>query len=355
MIVTTGYWSLVTGHPVYASELATVRAQIRQVEAQQRQLDAQVQQSDATVDRTRRDLVRIATRVDGIEAERATIQNNIAELDVRREALTQSIAENRVRISEAAAAILMMAMAPVTATDDAREYILSTILLAGIADSFDAEMRRAAEQARELERVQQQRRAEQARLDRTAARYAAQRAELDRLLRTRTAQNERLRAQQNEMQRTLRGLSARARNLSELTVGISGAAVSVDSSFATRRLRPPVSGRLVMRYGERSALGITSTGWRVRTRASALVTAPADGRVEFADSFRGYGRVLIIAHKNSYYSVLTGMATTDVMIGQDVLAGEPIGRMPEGQAEMYLEMRRGNRTIDPARIFTEPR
>jgi septal ring factor EnvC (AmiA/AmiB activator) len=358
LILATGSWFPVPGSFVHASQrdLAAVQRQIRQAEAQNRQIDAQMRQSDANIDRTRRDLVRAAQRVERLETERAAIQNKIAELDARHGQLTESIEANRGRISEAAAALLIMSGAPVTQTDNASEYVLSSVLLAGIADAFDAEMRAAAERVKELEHVREQQRAEQTRLDRTMARYSAQRTELDQLLRTRTAQNERLRVQQMESQRTLRDLSARARNLAELTDGLAGGgAVSVDSSFSSRRLRPPVSGRLVMRFGERSGLGLVSDGWRIRTRADALVTAPADGRIEFSDNFRGYGRVLIIAHRNSYYSVLTGMASTDVMIGQEVLAGEPIGRMPSAQSEMYLEIRRGNRAIDPVRIFTEPR
>ena len=81
--------------------------------------------------------------------------------------------------------------------------------------------------------------------------------------------------------------------------------------------------------------------------------APADGVVKFADSFRGFGRVVIMSHKNGYNTVMTNLGNIDVMLGQEVLAGEPIGRMNPDKPEMYLEVRRGNKAVDPARLFKE--
>ncbi|MCL2538115.1 MAG: peptidoglycan DD-metalloendopeptidase family protein [Alphaproteobacteria bacterium] len=341
------------------SELANVQAQLRRQEAAAKQKDAEVKKSDANVARTQKDLVATAGKVSKLESERGTISDRIAELDKRRTQLTAQIAANRTRMGDSAGALLAISATPPMATDDAREYVLTAALLTGVADQFDAEMRVAVEQIAELEKVIEQRRARQVELDRTAKRYNTQRAELDKLLRNRTAQNEKLRAEQFAANARLRELSARAKNLAELMTGVGSSAMSADTSFSARKLNPPVNGRLVSTFAEKSALGIISDGWRIRTRGDALVTAPADGEIKFADSFRGYSRVLIISHKNGYNSVMTGMATTDVLVGQEVLAGEPVGRMPAaardgGRPEMYLEVRRGPNAVNPARLFNEP-
>ncbi|MCL2017830.1 MAG: peptidoglycan DD-metalloendopeptidase family protein [Alphaproteobacteria bacterium] len=336
-------------------DLAVVQSQIKQTEQRNKQIETQVKKSDRVIEQTQRDLVRAAERVNKLELERADLVTKISELDTEHEKLSKSIEQNRERLVQAASGILAMSKEPVFASDDAREYVLSSALLAGIADEFSAEMHAAARQIKNLEEVQEQKKMEQTKLDKTVKQYSVQRADLDKLLRTRTVQNEKLKSQQYELQTRLRELSARAQNLSELTAGLSRGEVPTDASFTKRKLRAPVSGRLVSAFGERTGLGLVSDGWRIRTLADALVTAPADGRVAFADNFRGHGRVLILAHKNSYYSVLAGLATADVLVDQEVLAGEPIGRMPGSRSEMYLELRRGARAIDPARIFNEPR
>lgn len=173
------------------------------------------------------------------------------------------------------------------------------------------------------------------------------------MLQRRAAQNQKLKTEQAALQKKLRELSARAKSISELSAGVGSSQMSGDSRFSFRKLNQPVRGRVVVHFGEKTALGLKSDGWRIRTRGAALVMAPADGTVKFADSFRGFGRVLIVSHKNGYNTVMTNLGDIDVMVEQDVLAGEPVGRMNPDKPEMYLEVRRGNVAVDPARLFRE--
>jgi septal ring factor EnvC (AmiA/AmiB activator) len=191
-------------------------------------------------------------------------------------------------------------------------------------------------------------------LDRTAQKYATEKKDLDKLLRTRNAQNEKLKTEQTAVQKKLGQLSARAKSISELSAGVGSSRMSGDARFSIRKLNPPVKGRMVVRFGEKTALSLQSDGWRIRARGDALVVAPADGEIKFADRFKGFGQVVIMSHKNGYNTVMTNMGDIDVMVGQEVLAGEPIGRMNPDKPEMYLEVRRGNKAVDPARLFKEP-
>jgi septal ring factor EnvC (AmiA/AmiB activator) len=155
------------------------------------------------------------------------------------------------------------------------------------------------------------------------------------------------------LQKKLRDLSARAKSISELSAGVGSSEMSQDERFSRRKLNLPVRGRIVVKFGEKTALGLMSDGWRIRTRGNALVMAPADGVIKFADSFRGFGRVVIMSHKNGYNTVMTNLGNIDVSLGQEVLAGEPIGRMNPDKPEMYLEVRRGNNAVNPGRLFKE--
>ena len=337
-----------------SNELAAVKKQITQVEQQNKKIEQQVKTSDRQVEKTKNQLVGAAESLNKIEIKRDEIKNKIKSLDARRDDLLASIATNQGRLAEAAAGLVTVSGNPSFSASDTHEYILTSALLTGISDSFDSEIKSAGEKITELEKIRDAKQEQQEKLDKTAKRYAEDKTYLDRLMRTRSAQNEKLKSKQYELQKKLRDLSVRAKSLSELTAGLSQGDVSDDDSFSWRKMRSPVSGIMLRRFGEKSPLGLVSDGWLIKTRSNALVTAPADGRVEFADDFRKNGRVIILSHKNSYYSVLTGLATTDVLLGQDVLAGEPIGRMPDGRAEMYLELRRGTKAINPAKLFKEP-
>ena len=336
------------------AELAAVKKQITQVEKQNKNIEQKVKTSDREVEKTKKKLVGAAQKLDKIENQRGAIKDKIKALDIKRDALVAAISANQGRLGEAAAGLATVSANPSFSATDTHEYILTSALLTGVSEGFDAEIKLSQEQIEELEKVIKERKEQQAKLDKTAKRYAEDKTYLDKLMRTRSAQNEKLKSQQYELQKKLRDLSVRAKSLSELTAGLSREQVSEDDSFSWRKMRSPVSGIMLRRFGEKSPLGLVSDGWLIKTRSNALVTAPADGRVEFADDFRKNGRVIILSHKNSYYSVLTGLETTDVLLGQEVLAGEPIGRMPDGRAEMYLELRRGTKAINPAKLFNEP-
>ena len=263
------------------------------------------------------------------------------------------MAKNQERIADAAASILFVASHPSFDSENMREYVLTSAVLSGAANSFDSEIKSATEKIKELEKVKSQRAIEKEKLDRTAKKYASEKSELDKLLRTRSVQNQKLRSKQSELQKKLRELSARAKTISELSAGVGSSEMSADSRFSFRKLNQPVRGKVIVHFGEKTALGLKSDGWRIRVRGDALVMAPADGEVKFADSFKGFGKVVIMSHKNGYNTVMTNLGVINVMLGQEVLAGEPIGRMDTAKPEMYLEVRRGNKAVDPARLFKE--
>ena len=126
-------------------------------------------------------------------------------------------------------------------------------------------------------------------------------------------------------------------------------------------LRPPVSaargsfaiparGLMVSRFDETTALGLTTKGIVIETRASAQIVAPYDGRIAFAGSFREYGLLLIIDHGEGYHTLLAGMGRIDVLLDQRVLAGEPVGVMVAiagDKPHLYVELRSDGQPINP--------
>lgn len=111
----------------------------------------------------------------------------------------------------------------------------------------------------------------------------------------------------------------------------------------------PAAGEVVVSYGEASGNGNESRGITIATRPGAEVVAPFDGRVVFAGAFKGYGQILIIGHGDGYHSLVAGLDRIDSSVGQWVVAGEPVGRMPAGEAKprLYLELRHNEQPINP--------
>ncbi|MDY4842363.1 MAG: peptidoglycan DD-metalloendopeptidase family protein [Alphaproteobacteria bacterium] len=117
---------------------------------------------------------------------------------------------------------------------------------------------------------------------------------------------------------------------------------------AKGKLSMPAKGTVVTAYGEQKVKGVTSKGIMIKTRNEAQVIAPYDGTVAFAGPFRGYGNLIIIEHGDGYLSLLAGLGSLDCEVGQLLLAGEPVGQMPDSKdSKLYVEMRRNNNPINP--------
>ncbi len=125
---------------------------------------------------------------------------------------------------------------------------------------------------------------------------------------------------------------------------------SFPSAPGAASLVMPARGRVIMRFGQETEEGGMSKGVTIATRREAQVVAPYDGQVAYAGIFRGYGQILIIEHGGRYHTLLAGLEQLGAVVGQWVLAGEPVGTMgrPEDHdPELYLELRRTGQPINP--------
>ena len=70
----------------------------------------------------------------------------------------------------------------------------------------------------------------------------------------------------------------------------------------------------------------------------------------FAGVFRGYGNLVILELPKKDHVLISGMAKISAEIGDEVLAGEPLGEMAPSTSslpKLYFELRRQGRPINP--------
>ena len=125
----------------------------------------------------------------------------------------------------------------------------------------------------------------------------------------------------------------------------------ISFSQSRGKLPLPARGRIIGRFGSAvEAAGLSLKGIRMTTAAGTQVVAPFDGKVVFAGEFRDYGLLLIISLGEEYHLLLSGMSRVYGIVGQHVLAGEPVGEMgsiDEASPTLYVELRRGGKPINP--------
>ena len=111
----------------------------------------------------------------------------------------------------------------------------------------------------------------------------------------------------------------------------------------------PVTGRTVLGFGALRGES-ASSGVTLAPRPGAQVVAPAAGRVAFAGPYRGYGRIVIIEHAGGWTSLVTGLARSDVSVGERLVAGAPLGIAAQARPQITLELRREGVPVNPLRF-----
>lgn len=146
---------------------------------------------------------------------------------------------------------------------------------------------------------------------------------------------------------------ATLRSQSGQRMTIVTAASTLPPALRRGALRRPVMGRMLA-GGPDAPLPVTAKGAEISglwfiTAPRAPAVAPADGEVVFAGPYQKFGQVLILEIAGGYDLLLAGLGRIDVRIGDSVLAGEPVGILPQAkEAHLYMELRREGRTLNPA-------
>jgi lipoprotein NlpD len=112
----------------------------------------------------------------------------------------------------------------------------------------------------------------------------------------------------------------------------------------------PVKGKVVAGFNDASNKGITIAG-----KLGQPVLASAPGRVIFSGTgIRGFGKLVVIKHNNTYLSVYAHNSELNVKEGQSVAKGQKIAEMGDtdaDQVKLHFEIRRFGKPVDPLKLL----
>lgn len=207
-------------------------------------------------------------------------------------------------------------------------------------------------QDEELAALEEQRRAELTRLDRARDKRSTVLASLKNESRSRLKNLQRLKRQKTGLEKLLRDLKRT----------IDRYPVDIDPKAAFARLRGklswPVKGRVTARFGETRAGGVKWDGVMVAADRGADVHAVSHGRMVYADWLPGLGLLAIVDHGEGYLSLYGHNDRLYKGVGEPVAAGDPIAAAGDSggrnRSEVYFEIRKGGRPLDPRPWFRAP-
>ena len=350
----------------FEEKAKAAEADIRSLKHHAVDLARQLHERSATIDRLERRL----KSLENDEAEKAS------RLSQRRGELIATLGALQ-RIARLPAATLVAMPRPPD------ETIRSAILLRSAVPELRREARRLSTELDELATLRGAIRRDRTRLDRALSGLEGERQKLASLSARKMTLLQSTRNAEREAARAAAALSAQAVTLRDLLERLSrspNSASRTENGTApapglgpgpeapsrvvrlkepaherTLELRPepggmPAPGRIVHAFGEKLPNGLLSRGVSIATRPSAAVVAPRPGRVVFAGNFRGYGNLVILELPDREHALIAGLGKIEAEIGDEVLAGEPLGEMTPSTNDaptLYFEVRRRGQPINP--------
>ncbi len=378
-------------------ELDAARAEQKKAADAQKKLRTEIEQLGADRRKLNQDLIDTAARIREGESGLSTAEARLKPLQDQERAQSGALQGQQAVIAEVLAALQRIGRRPPPAlmvrAEDALQSVRTAIMLGAVLPEMREKAQALAADLAELVRIRGGIDAEKARLTRDLATLTRERERMALLVEERQKkQADAEKALESERQNA-GTLARQVDNLKDLIAKLetgldsatraarAAARTADDYKFDARpdfaalkdpgRLAPavtfvsargrlplPVSGVKIRDFGASDGLGGAEKGISVATRAGAQVTAPCDGWVVYAGSFRSYGQLLILNAGGGYHVVLAGMERISVDLGQFVLTGEPVAVMGSGsqvaaakpvgssQPVLYIEFRKDGAPVD---------
>ncbi|TMQ69798.1 MAG: M23 family metallopeptidase [Candidatus Eisenbacteria bacterium] len=118
----------------------------------------------------------------------------------------------------------------------------------------------------------------------------------------------------------------------------------------------PVRGTLVGRFGPethpRFGTTINNNGVDIAATIGTPVRAVAKARVEYtSEDYASYGPIVILNHGDGYFTLYAHLSEILVTVGQEIPAGQIIGRVGDTGSlkgpELHFEVRKGGTALNP--------
>ncbi|HMK59878.1 MAG TPA: peptidoglycan DD-metalloendopeptidase family protein [Dissulfurispiraceae bacterium] len=117
----------------------------------------------------------------------------------------------------------------------------------------------------------------------------------------------------------------------------------------------PVGGRIAIKYGSQVDpifnLPVFRSGIHIKAAAGTRVAAVYDGRVVYASDLKGYGKLVVVSHGDSYHTLYGNLSKIFLSNGAIIKEGEAVGEVGEsttlGSSGLYFEIRYKGKPLDP--------
>ncbi len=354
--------------------------------AAQKRLKENLAKVDDEIDGLRSSMIRVAREVKKRETDMSGLEEEIRTLQSRRTVLQRKLQKDHKVIAQMSSGLLRIRTIPPEALlarpGAPLETAQAAMILRDVMAPINAHAREIHLDLAELQTLEQNLRGRQAELKQASKHILADQTRLADLIRRREAAYHNLKSDLATQEADLARLAQDAADFKDLIQKLEARnrnLASADATAATPKkglfrhaslpprldqkalrsfgdIQMPISGIIRVGYGATDDIGSESQGLKIEGRAGALVVAPINGVIRYKGKFKNYGNMVIIEHGKNYHSLVAGFAKIDTVVGQSVVAGEPLGTLGttrRARPALYYELRQNGKPVNPARLFAD--
>lgn len=313
-----------------------------------------------------KDIAALSQKLNALLQRQAASQQKVLNLKARAQVLNQreailkdTLSTRKGELSRLLSALQLQSSNPppplLVSPDKANDAVRAAILLKAATPELRRRANALANEMKALSDVRRELALSSEVLFTTESEVADQKAEIEDLIRQKVALGLRLKSDVDQIDSKVQHLSEEAKALGGLVSALQTPGHA--DLGGPLKLKLPVAGPIVRGFGAAmsdSKNAPRQQGISIRAAGRVPVLAPLEGEVKYRGYVKGFGNVVILAAGNGYHVVISGMDQIQARMGATVKTGDVIGRLGGDEKEaqdVYLEVRQGDRPIDPKRFF----
>jgi len=349
-------------------QLDALSDEIKDRKARQAELKAAAEALKTQQRNLRKRIIALAKDLQNIDAERDRLETRLSELAVTENQLDEDLQRDRAALSKLLAGLQAMQQQPAPAfavhAEDALDAVQGALVMSAIVPGMRARAGKLRDQLTELSAIRRRMDKQSHALIVAEQDAATARQDMNLAIAQKARAESQARLAAAREAEAIAKLVREARDLRDLTQRLQKRQKSTPPTpssgpFARARglLPLPVTGEISRGFGQKNENGVAQQGVSISARAGAQITAPYDAQVLYSGPFRQYGGIVILGVAGGYQMILAGLEDVEGFVGQEILAGEPIGTLLDenqqfgsgssGRSQLYMELRYKGKPIDP--------
>lgn len=359
--------------------LQQIEARMAAEKEKQEEIARKMQSLESDMKGLKTNLIKTTSQVQKNENELGGLEKKLGSLSSRKEDITNNLEKDRKSLADLITALERIRRLPPEALIARPGAPLETAQASVVLGAIMPELNRRAEDFKkrldELEEVETELSTNKEKLKSAAEKLKENKEKMEGLMAARQDALKKTQTDLDGQQKQVVALSRQASDLKDLIRKIEKQRAARSNSKSEKlegkkrknkvdesklggslaslgNSRLPVAGSIAIKYGQNDELGAASEGVHIKSRAGSIVVAPMSGVVRYAGPFKSYGSIVLIEHKNNYHSLIAGLGRIDTVVGQNVDAGEPLGKLGNTPS-LYYELRFNGQPINPARKFAD--